>query len=71
MNILSLRDAILNEEGNVEYIPKRIKLPKENQDAVEAYAKAKAEIAQLQKWDGMSAERGCICESVLGCFLIL
>ncbi len=67
-SILSLRDAILNEEGNVEYIPKRIKLPKENQDAVEAYAKAKAAIAYLQKWDDMSAERGCICESVLGCF---
>ena len=55
----------------MEYIQKRIKLPKENQDAVEAYTKAKATIAQLQKWDGMSAERGCICESVLGCFLIL
>ena len=67
-SILSLGDAILNEEGNVEYIPKRIKLPKENQDAVEAYMKAKAAIMQLQKWDDMSAERGCICESVLGCF---
>ena len=37
-----------------------------NQDAVEAYTKAA--IMQLQKWDDMSAERGCICESVLGCF---
>ena len=39
-----------------------------NQDAVEAYAKAKAAIAYLQKWDDMSAERRDICESVLGCF---
>ena len=39
-----------------------------NQDAVEAYTKAKAAIAYLQKWDDMSAERGDICESVLGCF---
>lgn len=65
-SILSLRDAILNEEGNVEYIPKRIKLSKENQDAVEAYTKAA--IMQLQKWDDMSAERRDICESVPGCF---
>jgi hypothetical protein len=35
---------------------------------VEAYAKAKAAIAYLQKWDDMSAERRDICESVLGCF---
>lgn len=39
-----------------------------NQDAVEAYTKAKAAIAYLQKWDDMSAERRDICESVLGCF---
>ena len=39
-----------------------------NQDAVEAYAKAKAAIAYLKKWDDMSAERRDICESVLGCF---
>ena len=39
-----------------------------NQDAVEAYTKAKAAIMQLQKWDDMSAERRDICESVLGCF---
>ena len=52
----------------MEYISKRIKLPKENQDAVEAYMKAKAAIMQLQKWDDMSTERRDICESVLGCF---
>lgn len=39
-----------------------------NQDAVEAYTKAKAAIAYLQKWDDMSAERRDICESVQGCF---
>ena len=39
-----------------------------NQDAVEAYATAKAAIANLQQWDDMSAERRDICESVLGCF---
>lgn len=39
-----------------------------NQDAVEAYTKAKAAIAYLQKWDDMSVERRDICESVLGCF---
>lgn len=35
---------------------------------MEAYTKAKAAIAYLQKWDDMSAERRDICESVLGCF---
>lgn len=35
---------------------------------MEAYTKAKAAIMQLQKWDDMSAERGGICESVMGCF---
>lgn len=71
VSILSLRDAILNEEGNVEYIPKRIKLSKENQDAVEAYAKAKAAIAQLQKWDDMPAERGIFVKACWDVFLIL
>ena len=70
-SILSLRDAILNEEGNVEYIPKRIKLPKENQDAVEAYAKAKAAIAYLQKWMICLRKEGVFVKACWDVFLIL
>lgn len=68
IDVLSISDTIMNEDGEIECIPKRVKLSKDDQTAVASFKKAKTAINRLKNLDYNTPDREPIYYDIIKCF---
>lgn len=68
VEILALQDTIMNDEGEIDYIPRRIRLSKDDRVAVEALHRGHIALNCLKNLDYENSDRENIYHDTMRCF---
>lgn len=68
VEILSMGDTIMNDDGEEEYIPRRVKISKDDLVAADALHRAKAAVSHLNALDYKGSDREGVYQDILKYF---